>query len=76
MDMQMPVMDGRDAMQWLRRHGWKGPIVAVSVYDAPEDHEWFMKLGCNDCIVKPLTEASLQPVLEYYLKRECPTQPV
>jgi CheY-like chemotaxis protein len=67
MDMQMPVMNGCTATQWLRQHGWKGPIVAASVYTTEEDRDRFVKAGCDDCIAKPLAEASLRSMLARHL---------
>jgi CheY-like chemotaxis protein len=70
MDMHMPKMNGRDATRHLREYGWRGPIVAVSVSGEPEDQSDFLKAGCDDCVVKPVTQKKLQAVLTRYLKLE------
>jgi len=69
MDVQMPKMNGLQAAQWLREHGWKCPIVAVSVYEDRRDHAEFLKAGCDECVVKPVTEATLRGLYARYLKR-------
>lgn len=63
MDMQMPKMNGWKATQLLRRKGWKGPIIAVSMHTSDREYEEFVKAGCNDYIKKPVDEASLREVL-------------
>jgi CheY-like chemotaxis protein len=68
MDMQMPQMNGRDAVRWLREKNWLGPILAVSVYTAEENHEDFAKIGCNGSVAKPVTEQGLRQAISEYLK--------
>jgi CheY-like chemotaxis protein len=68
MDMQMPKMNGCQAAQWLRKHDWQGPIIAVSIHATNKDHEEFVKAGCNSYIAKPVNETSLREVLSPYLQ--------
>jgi CheY-like chemotaxis protein len=68
MDMQMPKMNGKEATQWLHEHGWKGPIVAVSVRASESDRREFLAAGCDDYIPKPITGTELREVLSRYLK--------
>jgi two-component system, sensor histidine kinase and response regulator len=67
MDVQMPKMNGKQAMNWLRDNGWQGPIVAVSVHATDRDHDDFLRAGCDDYLAKPVTESSLQDILSMYL---------
>ena len=67
MDMQMPQMNGYEATRWLRKHGWEGPIVAVTAYTTAKDREKCVEAGCNDHLSKPITEMGLRNVIAQYL---------
>jgi CheY-like chemotaxis protein len=69
MDMEMPVMDGAEAVKKLRSQGYSGIIVAVTALTEPADKDNCLKAGCDRCICKPYDKESLGKLLES-LKQE------
>jgi CheY-like chemotaxis protein/HPt (histidine-containing phosphotransfer) domain-containing protein len=67
MDIQMPEMNGLEATRSLRRHDWKGPIVALTAHALVGDREKCLEAGCNDYVTKPITTAGLSHILTRYL---------
>lgn len=60
MDIQMPEIDGIEAMQMMRtKYTQLPPIVAMTAYAMPEDHQRFIQLGMDDYIAKPLRAQQL-----------------
>ena len=61
MDIHMPDMDGIEATSRLRELGQTLPIVALTA-DA-EERERYLRVGMNDCLIKPISLASLGALL-------------
>lgn len=67
MDIGMPVMDGIQATEAIRRHFDQSeiPILAVTAY---RDHysERARDAGCNEVIQKPIEITELEPLVSGY----------
>lgn len=65
LDIQMPILDGVEACQLMRRHpksanSW---IVAITANSFREDIVRYFESGFDDYVAKPFTRASLQQAL-------------
>jgi CheY-like chemotaxis protein len=58
-DMNMPRLDGYQAVPMLRSRGFGRPIIAVSGDTKPEDHERCRHGGCDAFLLKPVAPETL-----------------
>jgi len=63
MDMDLPVMNGFDATQELRKRGYTAIIVAVTGLTQPNDKERCLAAGCDHYLAKPYSREDLQTLL-------------
>jgi signal transduction histidine kinase/ActR/RegA family two-component response regulator len=59
MDIQMPVLDGRDATRKLREHGCDIPILACSAHGCDGERDLCTAAGCDDYMPKPVVRGAL-----------------
>ncbi len=59
MDLNMPVMDGYEAMKIIKSQHPEIPIIAQTAYTLSEDRNKCMKAGFNDYISKPINRVAL-----------------
>ncbi len=71
MDIQMPGLDGLEAVRVIRRRlsGRPLPIIAVTANVRPEDRAASEASGMNDFLAKPVRQAELRTCLEHWLKQ-------
>jgi len=71
MDIQMPVMNGRDATHAIREAGINTPIIALTANVMSEDLAEYRTAGCDDHLAKPIDKRRFYEVLSRYLTH-CP----
>jgi CheY-like chemotaxis protein len=72
MDIQMPVMDGVQAMKEIRKlfdekKTEKIPIIALTADNDKAHVKSYIDSGMDECLHKPLNEAALRTIIEKYL---------
>jgi len=60
MDIQMPVMDGYQALAELKKRGCRSPIVALAAHAFKEERDRCLELGFSSYITKPVNRLGLQ----------------
>lgn len=66
MDVQMPEMDGHEAMRKLRSMGFSRPIVALTAHAMKEERDRCFESGCTDYLTKPVSRDQLIEVISRY----------
>lgn len=59
LDMEMPILDGFEAVRRLRNSGYVGYVVAVTGLTQPEDKSRCLDAGCDHYFPKPYTREDL-----------------
>lgn len=54
MDINMPVMDGYDALRLIRERAPDIPVIALTAYAFETDRQRMFQAGFNECLAKPL----------------------
>lgn len=73
MDAQMPEVDGVAAIRAIRAreddHSRRTPILALTAYVSPEDHERLIRAGADGVITKPFTQSELADAIERFQRQ-------
>ena len=64
MDLEMPVMNGLDAVKHLRERGFSRPILATTAHAGEPHRTLALAAGCNDLLSKPISFAILRAALD------------
>lgn len=67
MDLQMPNLDGYDAIKRLRGIGYKVPIVALTAHAFKEDRDRCLQIGFNEHLTKPVNKNELIHTVEAFV---------
>ncbi|MCP5313232.1 MAG: response regulator [Chromatiaceae bacterium] len=66
MDVQMPVLDGREATRRIRDAGSLVPVIGLTAHVSPTEHKASLAAGMHDQLVKPvLKEVLVDTILSY-----------
>lgn len=68
MDIQMPGMDGIEAMRLMREQGVITPVVALTAKAMHGDREKILEQGCDGYISKPFKVEEFVQQVESYLQ--------
>lgn len=63
-DVNMPVVDGYELTESLRKMGYRKPIFGITANAIPEDEQRCLAVGMNRVLTKPLSIAVLQAELQ------------
>jgi two-component system cell cycle response regulator DivK len=66
MDISMPVMNGFEATQEIKKFRPELPIVAVTAYTEDNTRDEAIAVGCNDYITKPVTGVTILDMLQKF----------
>ncbi len=71
-DVNMPEMDGKALLKWMSAsEQFKDiPVVFITSTNNPAQHEELESLGARAVLAKPISPATLEPVLEPIFKKE------
>ena len=72
MDMEMPLMDGYEAVRVLRERGYAKPIVAFTNHAEGPEVERALREGCSAVLAKPTSIEKLREALEPFLAGALP----
>lgn len=68
MDIQMPVMNGRDAAAAIRRAGYAIAIIALTACAVREERDECLKAGMDAFILKPINIDEIEPLIRRVIK--------
>ncbi|MBN1182724.1 MAG: response regulator [Bacteroidales bacterium] len=67
MDIQMPLMDGNEASNHIRKIRKELPIIAQTAYVVPDNISKYININCDELLVKPIAYNKLLAVVNQYL---------
>ena len=70
LDIQMPVMDGLEAVKQFRKNSCEVAIVAMTANFFQEDVETYLSSGFDACIAKPLIVEEMVSIFDIILRKK------
>ncbi|RME39681.1 MAG: response regulator [Planctomycetota bacterium] len=70
MDLEMPVLSGKEAVQMLREAEYERPIIALTAHATDDHRKECAQAGCDDFLTKPVTRDRLYGVIQTHMVRQ------
>lgn len=67
LDLKMPLMDGYQACENIKRLRSNLPVIVQTAFAFPEEKTNAFKAGCDDYLVKPISNEELYKILRKYV---------
>lgn len=64
LDLHMPIVDGCEAAQRIRKVGYTGPLVAITGDDLPSEQQSALAAGCDVVLTKPVGWSDLLATIQ------------
>ena len=74
MDIQMPNIDGIESFKTLRQREFTQPIIAFTANGVAFDVDYYIELGFDDCLTKPIDQVRFIRTISHYLNQDVPQQ--
>lgn len=69
MDINMPVMDGYEALRLIRERDLEVPVIALTAYAFDSDLQKMLECGFNACMTKPINVGGIKALIESHLRK-------
>ncbi|WP_198265624.1 ATP-binding protein [sulfur-oxidizing endosymbiont of Gigantopelta aegis] len=76
MDIQMPIMDGLTATQYLREADYTAPIIALTANVLKNERETYLEAGFDDILTKPIILDEFYSSIKKWLKSDSKSKKV
>jgi CheY-like chemotaxis protein len=68
MDVQLPVLNGKDAMKEIKKIRPGLPVIAQTAFAMSGDREKYLREGFSDYISKPINVPELMQIIDTYFR--------
>jgi len=68
MDIQMPVLNGFDALERMRKNNYQKPVVFITANVIQNEESQCERLGCQGFLRKPIDEYKFEKIISSFLK--------